>query len=72
MLDRINRHCKEEWGGGGGYRDWSNEPSARISKAHTSLSIRTVVQYFLSHFFAQILNQQPVAKPHVNAISLQL
>ena len=44
----------------------------RISKAHTSLSIRTVVQYFLSHFSSLILNQQPMTEPHVNAISLQL
>ncbi len=57
---------------GGVRRGSSNEPSARISKAHTSLSIRTVVQYFLSHFSSQILNQQPIAEPHVNAISLQL
>ena len=52
--------------------DLSNEPSMRISKAHTSISIHTVVQYSLSHFSSQILNQQPVAEPHVNAISLQL
>lgn len=83
MSDRINRHRKEErgerseereglvvWGGICG--DLSNEPSTRISKAHTSISIRTVVQYSLSHFSSQILNQQPVAEPHVNAISLQL
>lgn len=76
MSDRINRHRKEERGGGGGgegvYRDLSNEPGTRLSKAHTSLSIRAVVQYFLSHFSSLILNQQPMAEPHVNAISLQL
>lgn len=44
---------------------------ARISRAYTLPSIRTAVQYFLSHFCSQILNRELDADPRVNAISLQ-